>query len=308
MSTFKKSRKDTRTSSEAADVPRTFEGMGELPGPEFLPPPEQGISPVHPSPPLFAATDIGLGVNWGIHDFDAIANREEGCRMTHKLAQAIREGAPAPGAESQTYRGHRGMCGALPVASKQTSVVRDENISPPPETEPAVNSGACLEDVSEDETTVMVSALLKDNSTPEREVEQTDSLVEDGSPPTDVWEITRSGPSRELRVPSILSALLRFFPSWFDLCEAADQLGPLPDEWQLSPTGTPVLPEFESANTSFLEDFWEEVDSSDEERDFRTAIEVSVWTALFEQAHRNGDESDGLAAMAAIVEVVSEDK
>ncbi len=177
MSTFKKLRKNARTSSEVADAPQTFEGTGELPGPEFLPPPEQGVSPVHPSPPLFAATDIGLGVKWGIRDFDAIANREEGRRMTRKLAQAIREGAPASGAESQTYRGHRGMRGAQPAASKQTSVARDEDISLPPETEPAVNSGARLEDVSEDETTIAASALLKDNSTPEGEVEQTDSSV-----------------------------------------------------------------------------------------------------------------------------------
>ncbi|KAM5539142.1 hypothetical protein V8D89_007187 [Ganoderma adspersum] len=195
MSMFKKSRKDAQTSSEVADALRTFKGMGKLPGPEFLPPPKQGISPVHPSPPLFAATDIGLGVKRGIHDFDVIANREEGHRMTRKLAQAICEGAPAPGAESQTYCGHRGMRGALPIASKQMSMARDENILPPPETELAINSGAHLEDASEDETTIAVSALLKDNSTPEGEVEQTDSSVEDSSPPTDVWEITRSGPS-----------------------------------------------------------------------------------------------------------------
>ncbi len=195
MSIFKKLRKNTRTSSEAADAPQTFKRTGELPGPEFLPPPEQGVSPVHPSPPLFAATDISLGVKWGICDFNVIANREEGHRMTQKLAQAIHEGAPASGAESQTYRRHRGMSGAQPAALEQISVARDENIPWPPETEPAANSRACLEDVSEDETTIMASALLEDNSTPEREDEPTNTLVGDGSPPKDMWEIAHSGPS-----------------------------------------------------------------------------------------------------------------
>ncbi len=78
------------------------------------------------------------------------------------------------------------VTGAQPAALEQTSVVRGENIPPPPETEPATNSGARLEDVSENETNVMASALLVDNSTPEREDELTNTLVRDGSPPKDV--------------------------------------------------------------------------------------------------------------------------
>ncbi len=84
-------------------------------------------------------------------------------------------------------------------------------------------------------------------------------------------------------------------------------MGPLPDDWQLSPTGTPVLPEFEGASSSFLIDFWEEVNSSDKERDFQTAVNASIQSALLELAQQEAEDSNSLEAMAAIVKVVSDD-
>ncbi len=83
-------------------------------------------------------------------------------------------------------------------------------------------------------------------------------------------------------------------------------MGPLPNDWRLSPTGTPVLPEFESASSSFLTDFWDEVDSSDKEHDFQTAVDASIQSALLELAQWEAEDSDSLEAIAVIVKVASD--
>ncbi|KAI0746422.1 hypothetical protein C8Q80DRAFT_1271321 [Daedaleopsis nitida] len=42
----------------------------------------------------------------------------------------------------------------------------------------------------------------------------------------------------------------RLFPSWFDLCNEPDQLGPIPDEWSSSLVKIPTLPRLEQSTTS----------------------------------------------------------
>ena len=107
------------TSKEAAATPSLpdimlgehldLEASGELPDPHSLPltDPESAPSPSRP-PSRPDATEVALGVKWGLADYGAFMEGRSGQRITRKTAQAARSGEPATAAQAGAYRGHRG--------------------------------------------------------------------------------------------------------------------------------------------------------------------------------------------------------
>ena len=107
------------TSKEAAATPSfpditlgehlDLEASGELPDPHSLPltDPESAPSPRRP-PSRPDATEVALGVKWGLADYGAFMEGRSRQRITRKTAQAARSGEPATAAQAGAYRGHRG--------------------------------------------------------------------------------------------------------------------------------------------------------------------------------------------------------
>ncbi|TBU58519.1 hypothetical protein BD310DRAFT_958816 [Dichomitus squalens] len=328
MSTYNNFYQGTRTfwkaaatpgSGTQAPEPREFEAIGELPNSNFLPPAEQSkVTPVYPSPPLFAATDIELSVKWGIQDYDMIVDRDVGRRVTRKVAQAIREGAMIPNVESLLYRGHRRMRGGTPMAS-HPGTTPDVTV-PSARSEIAVEADTRPEDDSEEDETTEVSTLLYsedvqlaaegDGIGGHDAVEGDLGADESSSVSSDQWKVVRARRSPEPQTTDILPVVTRYFPSWFDLCDFEDQLGPIPTDWSSTTTGSPILPEVQvsSGGTSLLDEFWQEVDSSDEDGALQRAIANSICTAEAEVTRQTGIESRPLEVMATLVEVISEEE
>ena len=122
--------------------------------------------------------------------------------------------------------------------------------------------------------------------------------------PPDGWKLAVSGPRRQLSAPKLFSVNTKFFPSWFDLSEDEDPYGPLPRDWLLGPNCTPTLPDIK-IESSLSNEFWSEIDSSDDERDLQRAIQASITTAVEEREKR--EQKTGLSAMAMLVEIDSDD-
>ncbi|TBU44234.1 hypothetical protein BD309DRAFT_835187, partial [Dichomitus squalens] len=326
MSTYNSFYQGTRTfwkvaaapgSGSQAPEPREYEATGELLNSTFLPPAEQGtVNPVHPSPPLFAATDIELSVKWGISDYDTIRDRDVGRRVTRKVAKAIREGATLPNAESLSYRGHRGMRGSTTAASNPSTTPNGMVSSTGSEI--AVTADTRPEEDSENEETTEVSILL--NSEDDQLAAESDGIGgqdavegdlgadESASVSSNQWKVVQARCSPEPQTTGILPVVTRYFPSWFDLCDFEDQLGPIPTEWSITTTGSPILPEVIGGETSLLDEFWQEVDSGDEDGELQRAIAESIRTAEPNVVRRTKIESEHLEVMATLVEVVSEEE
>ncbi len=100
--------------------------------------------------------------------------------------------------------------------------------------------------------------------------------------------------------------------TWFELCEADDQLGQLPTSWGNKIVNVPLLPLVTQSDISFVDDFWREVESSSSEQDdndnyqLLQAIGASIATAQTDAIARLKLEDQGIEAMAVIVEVVPE--
>ena len=128
MSTTSNAAQGTGTSNEAATTPLlpditlgkplNLEASGELQDPHTLPltDPDSTLSPTHP-PSRPDATEVALGVKWGLADYSKFMEGRSGQRITRKTAQAVRSGESASAAQVGTYRGHRGpraLHGAAP--------------------------------------------------------------------------------------------------------------------------------------------------------------------------------------------------
>ncbi|TBU37001.1 hypothetical protein BD309DRAFT_1023898 [Dichomitus squalens] len=106
--------------------------------------------------------------------------------------------------------------------------------------------------------------------------------------------------------------ITKFVPSWFDLCDVDDQLGPLPYDWR--PEGAreiPRLPDVEGirVDSSFMEEFWREVAAQQvigEAEALRRAVLASQVTAAAERRELR-QQVPGLKFNAVIVEIEEEE-
>ncbi|TFK37867.1 hypothetical protein BDQ12DRAFT_723938 [Crucibulum laeve] len=117
----------------------------------------------------------------------------------------------------------------------------------------------------------------------------------------------------------------KFFPSWFNLSDDEDSLGPIPDDWELLVLNIPILPELNKVNlelysellTSFLfpldsnasemDDYYA-VDSDDEAECLQLAIENSLSSHKEANSNRRVSSSVKVLSMAVIVKVVSDEE
>ena len=117
------------------------------------------------------------------------------------------------------------------------------------------------------------------------------------------WTVAVSGPSARPSLPRILGVATRFFPSWFDLSEEGDEdpYGPIPNDWLVNNSSTPVLPNIK-IESSLVNEFWNEIESSDEERELQRAIQASITMAVMERERRE-NRQNGLSTMAMLVQM-----
>ncbi|RDX43296.1 hypothetical protein OH76DRAFT_1361354, partial [Lentinus brumalis] len=216
-------------------------------------------------PPLFAASDIALAVRWGMDDYGRILEGSTGRRVTRKVARALRMGASlSTDSEGGSHRGHRGMRKSPSAASNPETAHADALLLSLPETSMSL---------VERDAPPLESELVED------EVRHSGSTLSNSGE----RQMVAVGPERVLVVREPLPMGRTSFTSWFDLCEADDQLGGLPDGWEVnSIVRLPTLPVIEQSNISLLDDFWQEVDSSssdedcDEEKELQLAIAASL--------------------------------
>ncbi len=302
----RKNRGSERTSTEAAAAPQNLEevrftvaseleAMGELPGAFHLPPPdEETIVRPHPSAPLHAVTDLELAVKWGVSDYDQLMEDEYARRVTRGSVRAIRNGQSAVSGGG-TYRGHRGTRERLLAAS---------------ETERALQ--AQPEDVGSSADVVALADQDRDS-----EAEDAERVCAELEPATssEGWKTAVGGSVRAVKSNTSLAVASRYFPSWFDLAEVEDQLGPIPVEWFYTATAAPVLPDLAPVNLSILDEIWKDVAAvqaqttgeEDEQRELELALAASVQTAELERVNREDSEVIvGLTSRAMIVTVDSE--
>ncbi len=100
-------------------------------------------------------------------------------------------------------------------------------------------------------------------------------------------------------------------PDLYSLCEDpdTDELRPIPTEWlvPVTPRSSSTLPDIEGLDISFEEDVWRELDSSDDEREVQSALELeeSIRAAHLDMSLRSR-QLNALDAMSVVVEVPSE--
>ncbi|PIL34763.1 transcription factor [Ganoderma sinense ZZ0214-1] len=319
--------------------PLEFEGTGTSPSSFHLPAAEPGVLPVHPRLSLAPVTDDDLSLKWGIPDFEELAEAAENRRMTRRVAKLARSGESSSKPAGLVYRGHRGLrektmrktkqmdaetcpSDSEPVAPSapgapvvEASQSNGEPAAPSagapvegtshPGGEPAVhNAGAPIEEGATPDAETAAHAASSRSEEDEIEELLGSSQGESDRAPDDGWKVTKAGSSPVLSTQRDLAIAAQYFPSWFDLCEDEDQYGPIPVDWLFSPSGTPVLPDIK-VDPSLLRDFWQDVESSDEERDVQRAIEASIVTAVAERERR--EQAGGLGLHAVIVEVPSDE-
>ena len=290
--------------------------------------PKPDITRVPSRIPRSANTSKDLSNKWGIPDADRVLESAGDRRVTRKAAQITRSGAPVPEPVSLVYRGHNGLRVRQAHNEEQMGTVTPSSDGEPAAPsagapvierfklhgEPAAPSaGAPIEEKPQslsEPAAPSVGApeeedLRSEAETAAHAVSSRPEVHGDTLP--EGWMLTVSGPSTQLPSPRILSVATRFFPSWFDLSEQGDgdPYGPIPKDWLLDTAGIPVLPNIQ-IESSLVNEFWNEIDSSDEERDLQCAIQASITTAVEECEKR--EKWQGLSAMALLVEVGSEDE
>ncbi|OJT02036.1 Retrovirus-related Pol polyprotein from transposon 17.6 [Trametes pubescens] len=313
---YKKSKtthKSKRTSTEAAaaapvhmNVPETsevLEAIGELPTPYSLPPAEPLPARRTPKNPIVAAaSEIALSAKWGMADYERLVEPGGSRRVTRTYAHAVRDKS----SDSVLLKGEQ-SASAVGVASDDgltMRIIQTMTVHTPPGLGKEERlPGSPLEVEPHPEKGCAPSPELHhDGSTPEHD----ETNCEGGS--LGLWVHTTKGGTRATTpcAGSLVVASTSRFPSWFDLCELEDQLGPVPDGWDAS-ISLPTLPSVKQMDPSFSDEFWREVESSaseDDDYDLQLAIRASLTTAAAE-----GELQDRvLQAMAVIVEVKSDER
>ncbi len=327
--------------------PSVLETSGTLSHPYSLPIGEPAVPSGTSRIPRLVASAKELGRKWGIPDLDQLSDSGGDQRMTRTRTKLARAGAFTPAPDDLVYRGHDGTriknsrkvkqteaetltsdgepaapCAGAPVvqtslpdgepaasstgapigtmhsdgepfaSSDGAPVVENSQVHGEPA---APNAGAPVEETSRSEAETVAQAA---SSRPD----------EQGSPIQDGWKLAVAGPSTQLSSPRVLTIATKYFPEWFDSGEDGDEdpYGSIPRGWLVSSNSSPVLPDIK-IESSLTNDFWSEVDSSDEERDLQRAIRASISTAVEEREKRE-QRNNGLSAMAMLVEVDSDDK
>ncbi|KAI0686303.1 hypothetical protein C8T65DRAFT_588906, partial [Cerioporus squamosus] len=333
-----KTRGNARTSTEAAAAPQNLgatrftvaselEALGELPGSFHLPPAEEEPPVrIYPGAPLHAATDIELGVKWGISNYDELMEDEFNRRLTRGSARALRTGQPAV-TGGGTYRGHRGMR-ERPVAASEPEPERvpeaqhGEAVNSADEVAQSTEAESCAEEVAQfGEAEGSAKAVVQPEPASASDSDEEDARrvcaeLDTASSPAEEWKVAVGGPARVATQSEGLTVASRYFPSWFDLSEVEDQLGPLPVEWISTATTVPVLPDLAPVNLSILDEILRDIAAArvrstaeeDERSQLEMAIVASMRTAEDERIKREEMEGEiyGLTARAMIVTVDSD--
>ena len=122
------------------------------------------------------------------------------------------------------------------------------------------------------------------------------------------WMMVLSGANREAcEVACPHGSACSSSPLWYDLCSDEDQLGPLPAGWEVNKTFIPVLPHVGHHNTSLLDEFWWDYETSASEckdDEMQEVIEVSLASTQEEAQWCNIAANGGdMSVMVVIVEV-----
>ncbi|KAI1783389.1 hypothetical protein LXA43DRAFT_903664, partial [Ganoderma leucocontextum] len=311
---YQPTRSGARTSDEAAgtdlpgaqcQAPVELEASGELPHSFFIPPAEPGITWARPASLRDVSSDLALAVKWGLAEYGRIREEEQGRRVTRTLARAI-QSRGADGAHA-TPGAHPGQ--DVPRVSQNAAVymATGSGASPAeqmaPETTPSSESDASLEGGYRG-SMELISAASPDGGCTELVLRR----LNGGSAASRDWTMVTYETSRGLQVTqSIAAAPEQSSTSWVDLCEAEDQLGPLPAGWTINSSLVPVLPTVDNVHSSLVDEFWHDYENSASEHegdDLQQAIAASIASAHAENRHR---ELDGdMSAVAVIVEIVAD--
>ena len=280
MSTTSNAAQGKGTSNEAATTPSLpditlgepldLEASGELQDPHTLPLTDSDStpSPTHP-PSRPDATEVALGVKWGLADYGKFMEGRSGQRITRKTAQAVWSGESASAAQVGTYRGHRVPRSLHSTAPRQELGRMDASqVSGDPETQSRLPVEACAEGASDREDVRHDGSLpevmderregrlleiehrdsshlaqmeeRRDGSLPDQSVQRRKGSLEGGGIPTPPglevgrWRDDHGNVVRTYINPCLLEYMHMIkapcqMPEWFDLCDSADQLGPLPE-------------------------------------------------------------------------------
>ena len=148
------------TLGEALDL----EASGELADPHSLPLSDPASEPSPSRPPSHPdATEVALGVKWGLADYGQFMEGRSGQRITRKTAQAVRSGESANAAQEGTYRGHRGPRALHSAVQRQEPGRQDASqVGGDPETLSWIQVEARPEGASDREDVHRDGSLLED--------------------------------------------------------------------------------------------------------------------------------------------------
>ncbi|OSD06698.1 hypothetical protein PYCCODRAFT_1422304 [Trametes coccinea BRFM310] len=306
-----------RTSTEvAASAPEdvtyhgttseVLEATGELSSPYSLPPPEpepkgpKRTRRVPKNPIVAAASDSTLSAKWGMAEYEWLAETGGSRRVTRTYAHAARSGVSAR--NTGLSKGVTTTAtGGTPLENTHKAVSDD---SPGQDSENRPSSRPETAELRPEKGCAAGTESRHPGSTAE-----TTQSRQHGCTVSARWTQVQNGQSRKLLVCQALPVGTTRFPSWFDLCEVEDQLGPVPEGWSEARPRVLTLPVVDTANSSFVDEFWQEVDSSGSEyeaQDLALATQASIRTAAAEMDSRDRQCSI-LGAMAVIVEVETEE-
>ncbi|PIL33225.1 hypothetical protein GSI_04675 [Ganoderma sinense ZZ0214-1] len=283
MSTTSNAAQGKGTSNEAATTPSLpditlgepldLEASGELLDPHSLPladpepvPTRGGRPPSRPD-----ATEVALGVKWGLTDYGKLMEGRSGRRVTRNTAQTVWSGESASAAPAGTYRGHRGprllqsvpleLMAARPEASQDGSDPKmvsrlpvETRLEGAGDHEDMRHDGSLLEDTDErcdgrlleikrrdgchlTQSDERREGSLPDESDQRRKGSSGDRISPD-LPGLEIgeWRGTDGTVVRTYINPRIMQYIKDVkaphrMPAWSELCDSSDQLGPLPAEW-----------------------------------------------------------------------------
>ncbi|OSC99587.1 hypothetical protein PYCCODRAFT_1415569, partial [Trametes coccinea BRFM310] len=264
----KTSKLSKRTSTEAAATAlkhvafigtseEVLEAQGELSSPYSLPPPEpqpkdaKRTRRIPKNPIAAAASDSALSAKWGMAEYERLAETGGSRRVTRTYAHAARSSV------SKTRDGEltKGQTVSMNTETLNNAPTAPSNELPGHEARSRPEGLSKQEELRPEE-----GCASREESRHSGSTHQSAQSRQDGSTAR-AWTQVPDGKSTTLLTrPALVIADTRF-SSWFDLCDVEDQLGSLPEQWDVRPR-VYTLPVVNTSNASFTEEFWQEVDSS----------------------------------------------